>query len=118
MATLPEVCLAQERQMLQSGEMLNQYRIDECLGSGSRGVDYRAYDLRLQRKVALKLLGRKLQADKVGGWLGMLSLLPVSCLRARRLSAISAIMHVTLDKALEQKIAPPLPTADAGPRRE
>jgi len=66
MATTAEIDLFFDPQALQPGEILNQYRIDECLGSGACGVVYRAYDMRLERKVALKLLARHLQSDEVG----------------------------------------------------
>ena len=39
------------------GETLGQYRIDARVGSGGMGVVYRAHDQRLQRIVALKLIG-------------------------------------------------------------
>jgi tetratricopeptide (TPR) repeat protein/predicted Ser/Thr protein kinase len=41
---------------LESGSRLGQYRIDTLLGAGGMGVVYRAFDTRLQRPVAIKLL--------------------------------------------------------------
>jgi TolB-like protein len=38
------------------GETLGHYRIETPLGAGGMGAVYRAYDLRLQRRVAIKLL--------------------------------------------------------------
>jgi len=66
MSVALELDLSLDHEMLRPGEMLNQYRIDQCLGSGACGVVYRAYDLRLERKVALKLLARHLQTDTLG----------------------------------------------------
>ncbi len=47
------------------GSVLNQYRIEEMLGEGATGVVFLARDLRLRRRVALKLLKRDLCPDQV-----------------------------------------------------
>lgn len=45
------------------GRTLDQYRLDAVLGQGALGVTYRAYDMRLERSVALKIIRPELTAQ-------------------------------------------------------
>jgi eukaryotic-like serine/threonine-protein kinase len=42
--------------MPQIGEHLGRYRIEEQIGAGGMGVVYRAYDVKLQRRLAIKVI--------------------------------------------------------------
>ena len=42
--------------MPQVGERLGRYRIEEQIGAGGMGVVYRAYDEKLQRRLAIKVI--------------------------------------------------------------
>jgi len=46
------------------GKEVHQYRVEKVLGQGGMGVVYRAYDTKLQRPVALKLLAGEWTADE------------------------------------------------------
>src|SRR5262245_61282049 len=49
---------------LEPGARIGQYEIRGPLGAGGMGVVYRAYDTRLARDVAIKLLGRSETPDR------------------------------------------------------
>ena len=49
---------------LQIGAEFLDYRIEERIGQGGMGVVYRAYDLRLKRTVALKVVASDLELDE------------------------------------------------------
>ncbi len=45
------------------GQTLGHYRIESLLGAGGMGVVYRAYDTKLERTVAIKVVGERLSSD-------------------------------------------------------
>lgn len=49
---------------LQPGDQLGRFRVDSAIGSGGMGTVYRAYDERLQRDVAIKVLNADALSDQ------------------------------------------------------
>jgi serine/threonine-protein kinase len=45
------------------GQTLGHYRVESQLGAGGMGVVYRAHDLKLERTVAIKVVGERLSSD-------------------------------------------------------
>jgi serine/threonine-protein kinase len=45
------------------GQTLGHYRIESQLGAGGMGVVYRAHDTKLERKVAIKVVGERLSSE-------------------------------------------------------
>ena len=50
--------------LLQPGDQLGRFRVDAAIGSGGMGTVYRAYDERLHRDVAIKLLNTDALSDQ------------------------------------------------------
>jgi len=55
--------LAEASAGLTAGDLLGHYRLEEKIGQGGMGAVYRAYDMRLHRRVAVKVLASRQFAD-------------------------------------------------------
>ena len=53
-----------EQSGISSGELFFRYRIEQCLGRGGMGEVYEAFDTRLRRSVALKILTNPVNASQ------------------------------------------------------
>jgi serine/threonine-protein kinase len=53
-----------EQSGISSGELFFRYRIEQCLGRGGMGEVYEAFDTRLRRSVALKILTHPVNASQ------------------------------------------------------
>ena len=54
---------ATPRGRIEAGVVLSHYQIGEALGAGGMGVVYRAIDLKLNRRVAIKVIGHEPNDD-------------------------------------------------------
>ena len=77
-----------------AGNLLGRYQIEEWLGEGATGVVYRAQDLRLGRRLALKVVKRRCQ-DSADEWGQLLA-------EARAASALNHPNICTIYEASEE----------------